>query len=50
MGDTLQERIAQAIEAEKVAVTAPPGSDGRAWQLGHNKGLSDAATIARSIE
>lgn len=52
MNDTreldLRERIASAIEADRVQITASPGSSDRAWQLGHNKGLSDAAAIARN--
>jgi hypothetical protein len=44
---TAREEIAREIEAERVKVTAASGSNDRAWQLGHNKGLADAAHIAR---
>lgn len=47
--ETLAERIAQAIEADRMRLTASSGSPERAWQAGHNKGLSDAAYIARSF-
>lgn len=44
------EAIAVGIEALKEKPSGAPGSETRTYQLGYNKGLSDAATYVRGLD